>query len=280
MDVNWQNLFNQQQQMLPGYYGQVQPMSAAALNAAYNNPYAQQYIQNAAGLSGQGAQAGSQALGAAGQIYQTSMDPQQALYNRTLQQIQDQSRAASAAAGLGTSAAGVGLENQAVGNFNIDWQNQQLQRQLQGAQGAGNVSNQALNMMLGTYGLPYQAGMAVPAGQQAALGQYTGTIGAYPAAMQQQMNQAANYMQLGQAAQGNAFNQAYQNAMAQQQQAASLGQGITGAYNAYQNQQLINNMIQQPYYGANYGGNYISPGDLGALNTQAAGNIYSGAAGL
>ena len=38
--------------------------------------------------------------------------------------------------GLGTSAAGAGLAGDASRNFNIDWQNQQLQRQDPGALGA------------------------------------------------------------------------------------------------------------------------------------------------
>lgn len=257
---NWQNTYGQLSGLLPSYYGQIQPMGYQALQGAYNNPYAAQYPAAAAQLAGTAGRTAGQQLGAANQILQSSQDPQQALYNRTLQQVQDQARAANAAAGLGTSAAGVGLENQATQNFNIDWQNQQLQRELQGAQGAGNVSNQALNMMLGTYGLPYQAAGQVPMNQLAALQGYSGTVGQYPAALNQLMNQNAAYMGLGQAAQGQAFNQAYQNAMAQNQQAAGIGSGIAGAYQNYQTNQLLNNMIQQnPYYGyggGGFGGSY------------------------
>lgn len=274
MAQSWQDAYGQVGGMLPSYYGQLQPMSQSALMQAYNNPYAQSYQQGAGQVAQYGQQAGQQAMGAANQLYQTSMDPQQALYDRTLNQIQQQARAANSAAGIGTSAAGVGLENQAVGNFNIDWQNQQLQRELQGAQGAGNVNNQALNMMLGTYGLPYQAGMAVPAGQQAALGQYTQAVGAYPAALNQQMNQAANYMGRGQAAQNAAFQQQLLNAQAQNSQAAAIGQGIAGGYQNYQTNQLLNNMIQQNQYNTNpYYGWSNNPG-FSAGNMTGSGNWF------
>lgn len=258
----WQNYYGQLGNTSSGYYGGIQPLAWQSAQAAYNNPYASQYPAAAAQLAGTANQTAQQQLGAANQLYQTSMDPQQSLYQRTSQQVDQQARAANAAAGLGTSAAGVGLENQAMSNFNIDWQNQQLQRQLQGAQGAGNVSNQALNMMLGTYGLPYQAAQAVPTNQLGALQSYTGAVGAYPAALNQLLNQGSSYLQLGQAAQGNAFNQALANSQAQNQQAAQIGSGVTGAYQNYQTNQLMNNMIQQnPYYGysgGGYGGSYSS----------------------
>lgn len=86
------------------------------------------------------------AIGQAGQqTYLTALDPQQALYNRTLQQVQDQSRAADSARGLAMSPYSAGLENQATRDFNIDWQNQQLQRQIQALQGFSGAGNVAAN---------------------------------------------------------------------------------------------------------------------------------------
>lgn len=248
IDQSWLQNYNQLQGLNSSYYGQLQPMAQQSLMAAYNNPYAQSYIGGAQNIAGMGQMAGAQGMGAANQIYQSSMDPQQALYNRTAQAVQQQARAANAAAGIGTSAAGVGVEDQAMNNFNIDWQNQQLQRQLQGAQGAGNANNQALNMAMGSYGLPYQDAMAVPTNQYAALQGYTGIIGAYPAALNQNMNQAANYMQLGQAAQGQAYGQAYNNQQAQSQLAGQLGQGLGQAFYNYNRQP--NYQPQPNYYGA------------------------------
>ncbi len=71
----------------------------------------------------------------ASQVMNTAFDPQNALYNRTLQQVQDQQRVGQSARGITSSPYGAGLENQALSNFNIDWQNNQLGRQVQGLQG-------------------------------------------------------------------------------------------------------------------------------------------------
>ncbi len=314
-NANYQTL----QGLLPSYYSQIQPRAQQSLDAVYNDPYAAQYQTAANNVAQQGQNVGNQDIGMANQIYQTAMDPQSALYARTLQQIQDQTRAANAAAGIGTSAAGVGLENQATGNFNIDWQNQQLNRQLSGAQGAGNISSQGMGILQNTYNLPYQASVNIPANQQAALAQYgqnaalypaalsqqmqnqsqlsqmsgnvqnqglgmlqstyqapyqasvaipqnqqqaisqyASNVGAYPMALGNQMNQAANYMGMGQSAQNQAFNQGFQNSQAQNQQAANIGSGIGGAYSNYNNTQTMNNMINslnannQAYYGGGY----------------------------
>ena len=78
--------------------------------------------------------------------YNTSLDPQNALRDRTQQQVVDASRAGQSARGIAMSPYGAGLENDAVRNFNIDWQNQKLQRQTQGTQafsGAGNTAAHA-----------------------------------------------------------------------------------------------------------------------------------------
>lgn len=129
----WQSAFQNQSTIDPSQ------LFAAGNQAGgqYGNlaQLAQQYQQFLQNQANQTAGASQNLYGAGNQAWLTSMDPQNALYNRTLQRIQDQSRAASSARGLGMSAEGAGLENQAVGNFNIDWQNQQLGRMLSGLQG-------------------------------------------------------------------------------------------------------------------------------------------------
>lgn len=80
------------------------------------------------------------------QTFQTAQDPRQALHDRTQQQVVDSTRAGEAARGLTMSPYGAGVENKAVSDFNIDWQNQQLQRMMQGTQaftGAGNTAANA-----------------------------------------------------------------------------------------------------------------------------------------
>lgn len=89
-------------------------------------------------------------------IVNASLDPQQALYDRTKQRVVEGSRAADSARGIAMSPYSAGLENQAVRDFNIDWENQQLARRLAGAQGAGG----AYSSSTGFYGMAPQASMA------------------------------------------------------------------------------------------------------------------------
>jgi hypothetical protein len=72
-------------------------------------------------------------------ILNTANDPQQALYERTRQQVQEQTRAGLEARGIDMMPLGAGLENDQIRNFNIDWKNAQLARQVQGAQGAASL---------------------------------------------------------------------------------------------------------------------------------------------
>lgn len=88
-------------------------------------------------------------LAAAMQVLQTGFDPQQDLYNRQYQQMRDQQNAINAMSGVAGTPYGAGIAGDASRNFNIDWQNQQLGRQLQALSGyntaastaAGNAAN-------------------------------------------------------------------------------------------------------------------------------------------
>ncbi len=100
-----------------------------------------------------------------GQIGQMGFDPQNALYNRTLQQVQDQQRAGQSARGISMSPYGAGLEGDATRNFNIDWQNQQLKRATDAAgamEGLGNTAgtlgSTAFNLGSGASDLAASAG--------------------------------------------------------------------------------------------------------------------------
>lgn len=62
------------------------------------------------------------------QVLGLGMDPQHDLYNRTLQQVREQSAAQAAQSGLAGSPFAAGLANDAMRNFNIDWQNTALDR--------------------------------------------------------------------------------------------------------------------------------------------------------
>jgi hypothetical protein len=92
------------------------------------------------------------------QIGQMGFDPQNALYDRTLQQVQDQQRAGQAARGISMSPYGAGLEGDATRNFNIDWQNQQLKRASDAATAMEGLGSSAFNLGSGATDLAASAG--------------------------------------------------------------------------------------------------------------------------
>jgi hypothetical protein len=216
--------------------------------ANVSNQYGVQMSQQAANDFG-----AQQTLQNAGQsVYNLGMDPQQALYNRTQQQITDQSAAANSMYGLGSSAQGAQLQNQANENFNIDWQNQQLARATQGLQGLdaaynqagaqGTLGSAATQQSAGYFGqvpgYTQQAGSVPMQAQQQVAGQgftnaqnYSTALGAAMAPYNQQQNQNIPYMNYGSGAGSNAFQntlagQAQQNQL-QQQAGNALGQGLS-----------------------------------------------------
>lgn len=233
-----------------------------------NNPYAGLYQQGANATAGLGWGTGLEQLGGgsslinAGQgmlpyaqsILQTGFDPQGALYDRTLQQTTDQARAGLAARGLTMSPYGAGVENKALSDFNIDWQNQQLNRQNTAAQGAGYLTNSAGNAInlgqnVGTLGLqtltnaaglPYATANTIGTNQMGALSGY-GQFGQGASAIPQQ--QIADYLQyLGVGNQANGVaNQAYASQLAAQNQqfnqqqtlGKNLGAGLSGLGKAF-----------------------------------------------
>jgi hypothetical protein len=96
-------------------------------------------------------------------------DPQQALYNQQFALQQQQSAAANAMSGVGQSAYGAGLTAQDNTNFNIDWQQSQLQRENTAANTAATLSGTAMNDLTSGYNtatsMENTAGNALQAGQ-------------------------------------------------------------------------------------------------------------------
>lgn len=208
----------------------------------------------------------SNLYGSGNKVLDTAFDPQQALYNRTQQQLTDQQRAAQYARGVQASPYGAALENSANENFNIDWQNQQLARQSQGlaaAQGAYGSAQNMGNSYTGT-----QAGLNAGKNEQ-----YAGLTNAAT-------SQYANYLAaINQSNTQNSQNiaGAQQNAYQLQSQAAQAAyQAGQAPYSAY-NQILGNqNQALQNYWGNSQpflsGLNQIQSNDLGYMNqgTSAA----------
>jgi hypothetical protein len=229
------------------------PYAQQAFQSTFNNPYAGNYQQNANATAdiGQGvggAQiggglnligAGSSMLPWAQQILQTGFDPQNALYNRTQQQLTDQIRAGESARGIAMSPYGAGVENKGLSDFNIDWQNQQLNRQNTAAQGAGYLTNSAGNAInlgqnVSTLGLqtlnnaaalPYSTANTIGQNQFGAINQF-GQAGATATdTSQKQIQDYLAYLGVGNQAAGVA-NQGYANQLTAQNQQFNQGQTL------------------------------------------------------
>lgn len=200
--------------------GQILPQYSQIAQNAVNNPYASGY-QSGAGLSGGvGVQSGLNAYNAGGQLGNSALntlpdvsallnlgfDPQNALYSRTLQQVQDQTNAQLSQSGVASTPYGAGVAAQTLGNFNIDWQNNALNRANQGAQGAGALLGQAGNtataganlqasapgQILSGAATPYNAFNTIDTNALSTLGQL-GQFGQSGAQIPQQ--QIADYLQ-------------------------------------------------------------------------------------
>ena len=203
-------------------YSQVQPIEYQQMLAAMNNPELKGYMSGAktAGrgydLAGLQAQAGGGLLmNDAYGLYQMGFDPQQALYDKLRQQNTDQSAVMASMYGVGSSPYGAGLADQSNTNFNIDWQNQQLQRALQASQGIGQDVTGA-QQMYGAGAQDYLMGGKVPYdAYNTALGGVNSAINTYMGGAQQgnqlqsdPINAWLQYLGMGQGAVGmnqNAF---------------------------------------------------------------------------
>lgn len=205
-------------------FGQNLGQAGGIAQGMVNNPGAPTWLAGAQQAGNMGTQGGMNAFGAGGSMYgmggaiaNTAFDPQNALYARTLQQTQDQARAGQAVRGIAMTPYGAGLEDQNTRNFNIDWQNQQLQRQIAGGQGAGNafttganLQNMGTQSVFGASALPYTVNQNISQNSLSALG----TLGQYgqqaAAIPQQQIADWQNYLGWGTGAQ-NAANTAQMN---------------------------------------------------------------------
>lgn len=247
--------------------GQLLPQYMDIAQQSVNNPYAAMYQQGANQAGATGVQSGMNAFNAGGQMTGNSMgmmpdvqgllslgfDPQQALYQRMAQQTQDQSRASQSARGIQTTPYGAGLENDAMRNFNIDWQNNQLGRAAQGAGAAGTLFGQigqgvqtgqglqagAMGQMQQGYGMPYSTFQNINADALNVLSGAGGFGTSAAGIPQQQIQDYLSYLQGGNSAMqtGNAgqlglgqfgLNQAQQGFSQNQQLGQNLGSSLAG----------------------------------------------------
>jgi hypothetical protein len=209
----------------------------------------------------------------AGAVMGSAFDPQGALYNRTMAQTLDQQKALSAQNGVAGSPFAAGLEGDAARNFNIDWQNQQLQRQIAGL----GAYNQTASTAAGNYAELQNSG-----------------VGAYDALMSGDVGRLTSLLSTGANAYTGLTNSATQGLTSilnsvQGNQLAANGQNFNqmlGANSQNFNQQLGANSQnfnqgQTAWNGAiaNYGqlqntalNQYMGASDLGAAGLN---NLYS-----
>lgn len=257
------NSLNANGQYAPGYQN-----AANAAGTAYGN------LANSMGTQATGNYGMQNELQRAGaNVFNMSLDPQHALYNRTVQQLQDQTGVTNSMYGLGSSAAGAGVANQALSNFNIDWQNNQLSRAVQGLGAYAGAGNAALNYgqlanqqassvpgyMLSAGSTPYTTATTLAGTPISMTNAYTGALntGVYGPA-EGIMGQIIPYMNYGQGAQSVPFQNATNNAAAW---GGAVGNGVqtalgsSGVQNAFSN---FFNPASGSFSGGDFGGAFTS----------------------
>lgn len=219
-----------------------------------NNPYAGGYQQNANATGQQGINSGQQLAGTAlsqlpnvQALMSLGFDPQNALYSRAQNQNQQQNLAMLGNSGVASTPYGQGVAGQQNNNFNIDWQQQALQRAIAGQQGAssllgsiGGATNTGLNQMQQGSSLPYSTFQGINANSLNTLGQ-TGAFGGSAAAIpQQQIQDYLAYLSgsTGQQGANNqtgqlGLNQANSSFQQSQQLGSQLGGGLAGLGKAW-----------------------------------------------
>lgn len=266
-------------------YQQLLPNAQNAVYQGINSPYYGQALGGAEQASQYGGQQAQQAIGAANQLYgqmsqipglqnqlvQSAFDPQSQLYNYLQAQNTNQTNADLAARGLGMSGAGAQIASQQNQLFNQNWQNNLLQRQLQGVQGVGalnqsanqlgttgaSVGTQGVNLAQQSASMPYQTQLSALQSQLGLMGT-AGQFGQQAnVPIQQQITDYNSYQGLGspgaQLGQQNQMNQASQGLG--QQLAAPIGNAVGSAVGNWAAGIGSSNSGGSNYYGGGSGYN-------------------------
>ena len=258
------------------YYTSAMAGATTAANTA-NTQVAPQQLASASQLQGLSQGAGSLAqtnsqiplsytgitsnpqLMAGLQTLATAYDPQQTLYNQQYQQQMDQQNAINAMNGVAGSPYAAGVSGQANQNFNTNWQNNQLQRQVTGlgaydsaastaaqniaaltgastnnystlantagttATDASNLGIAGLNTQASAAQLPYDLYLQQQQAQESALGSQVQGTDAAGALTQQGVADQGTYLNTGIAANNSAINATQANNQAAQASAAGFG---------------------------------------------------------
>lgn len=201
---NYEQLINDQMGNIKQLQGVAPSAAFSNYDTASKNPFAQAF-QTGAGQAGQAyTQAGNNSIGygqAVGgqvnplvqgsqQVMQMGLDPQRALHDQQRQGAMDTANATNAQYGLSGPWAGHEA-NQAAQNFETNWQENALQRAMQGLSAgagginaAGNVGQQAGNLQTGGAadlyqgsGLPYNTAQGISNNQNLNLNDLISNIG-------------------------------------------------------------------------------------------------------
>jgi len=172
-------------------------------------------------LASRAGQFGDASAAMGGAIQQQAFDPQNALHDFTRQGVVDTSRSADSARGLAMSPYSSGNESTATRNFELDWQNRQLGREMAGAQGANQAFGSSMAYGAAQPGATMAGAQAPIAGQTAAYGAPMGFsqqfLGAEGAMMQPQAGvagMALPYLQYGTNAAAGKYGQSLNETMA------------------------------------------------------------------
>lgn len=245
---------------------QIYPQIATAAQGIVNNPTAPA-AQMAADTSGAAYTAagnqdiaqgntltgtGNAMLPYVQQILQTGFDPQNALYAKTLQQTQDQVNASNAAAGLGTSPVGAAIDANNLSNFNINWQNNLLNRENSAASGASTINQAAGSDITQGANLATTGASNINTGGQIPYTQYNTNLGNALTALNNQSTAGAN------------TNVVPQNVLNALQSYLQLGQNAYASTNAQANQNFSNSLTGGAALG--YGAANLIP-SMSSLNT-------------
>ena len=248
-DQQWQSLMQQAGNSTKNLSSTVDPAMLSSLYKSLGLNYGG--LESAANTAGSQAgsigtmdyNSGANLMQGANGILNMAFDPQNALYNKTAQTLTDQTRAGEAARGLGNSPVGASIEGQALGDFNLNWQNNQLQRAESGVGAAGTaygqgatVAGMAPGMTYNSGALPLQAYQTAAAAPGQAANTYSTELAQSLAPLLNQYQGLSQYLNYGQG-QANGASGAFntqQNFNAGQQSSAVQGL-LTGLGNTNSN---------------------------------------------
>lgn len=220
-------------------------------------------------------------LNSGNSILNTAFDPQNQLYDQQFQKQRDQTNVNEAQRGITMSPYGAGVSNQADTNFNIGWQNNQLNRELQGIQGASQAMNPATTLYNGQYGSSTQGYSTQPPQQNSGGGGSGGQPQTQPSALPYpNMPTSSPYQSLVNF--GDASQPTSQAPSQQPQYDPTTGQSYS--YNPLLTdtspswQTIMNPAMQSPYMNPSTGTPFQNPADQPYVDPNTQGmSDYGGA---